>query len=109
MATTRKVLGQAAPGATTTSALYTVPASTQAVCSTLSVCNRGTAIAKVRVSVAPAGATLANSQYVLYDVPVAAADSLFLTLGITLAATDIVRVYASTADVTFSLFGAEES
>ena len=42
MATTRKVLGQAAPAAVTATDMYTAPASTSAVCSTLVIANRGT-------------------------------------------------------------------
>lgn len=107
MATTYKVLGQSAPAATTPSDLYTVPAATSAVCSTLVCANRGTASGTVRISVRPAGATQANQHYIAYDVPVAANNSLFLTLGISLATTDVVTVYASSANFSFNLFGSE--
>ena len=103
-----KVLGQVAPTATTNTTLYTVPASTSAVCSTLSICNRGVSTL-VRVAVRPAGAALANQHYIAYDVPVNQYDSVFLTIGATLAATDVVTVYANTSDVSFSLFGSEIS
>ena len=39
MATTYKVLGQSNPAATTLTTLYTVPAATQAVISSISVAN----------------------------------------------------------------------
>ena len=106
MATTYKVLGQSAPAATTATTLYTVPAATETVLSTLSVCNRGS-VGTFRVAVRPAGASLANQHYIVYDASVAANDSLFLTIGVTLAATDVVTVYASSADFTFSAFGSE--
>lgn len=106
MATTYKVLGQSAPAATTATTLYTVPAATETVLSTLSVCNRSTT-GTFRVAVRPAGATLANQHYLVYDASVGANDTLFLTIGVTLAATDIVTVYASTADFSFSAFGSE--
>lgn len=102
-----KILGQAAPGATTNTALYTVPAATQAIISTLVVCNRAATAATFRIACRPAGATLANQHYINYDVPVAANDSINLTLGISLGATDVVTVYASTADVSFTAFGSE--
>jgi len=60
-----------------------------------------------RVAVRPDGDTLANLHYIVYDASVAANDSLFLTIGVTLAATDVVTVYASSADFTFSAFGSE--
>jgi len=107
MATVYKVLGQSAPSATTATALYTVPANTSAVVSTLVVANRAASTATYRIAVRPAGATLANEHYLAYDVLVAASDSVTFTLGITLAATDVVTVYASTANTSFNLFGSE--
>ena len=102
-----KVLGQSNPAATTATTLYTVPASTAAVASTLSVCNQGASSASFRVAVRPAGATLAATHYVVFDSSLTANDSAFLTLGITLAATDVVTVQASSASLSFSLFGSE--
>jgi hypothetical protein len=106
MATVYKVLGQSAPSAVTNTTLYTVPASTSAVCSTLAICNRG-ATTTVRVAIRPAGATLANQHYIVYDNAVNQYDTIFLTLGVTLATTDVVTVYAGTANTSFSLFGSE--
>jgi len=108
MATIYKVLGQSAPGATSNTDLYTVPAATSAVCSTLSICNRGTSTT-FRVAVRPAGAVLANQHYIVHDAAVNQYDSIFLTLGVTLSATDIVTVYAGNANLSFSLFGSEIS
>jgi hypothetical protein len=106
MATTYKVLGQVAPAATTETTLYTVPAATAAVVSTLTVCNLGVS-AIFRIAVRPAGATLEDLHYIVYDNYVNANDTIFLTLGVTLAATDVVTVYAGTANVTFNLYGSE--
>ena len=106
MPTTYKVLGQAAPAATTNVALYTVPSATSAVCSTLAICNRGVST-QVRVAVRPAGAAIADQHYIVFDAAVNQYDTTFLTLGVTLAATDVVTVYAGTGDVSFSLFGSE--
>jgi len=107
MATTYKVLGQSNPSATTATTLYTVPSATQAVVSTIVIANLAATSATFRIAVRVAGATLANSQYVAYDVTVGASDSTALTLGITLGATDVVTVYASTANLTFTAFGSE--
>ena len=106
MAISYKVLGQSAPSATTNTDLYTVPSSTSAVASTLVIANRG-ASTTVRVAVRPAGAALANQHYIVYNTVVSQDDSLFLTIGLSLAATDVVTVYAGTANVSFSLFGSE--
>jgi hypothetical protein len=71
------------------------------------VCNRASLAASYRIAIRPAGATLANEHYIAYDVTVAASDSTTLTLGITLAATDVVTVYGSTANLSVSIFGSE--
>lgn len=106
MATSYKVLGQSIPAATTNTTLYTVPSATSAVCSTLTVCNQGVSTT-VNIAVRPAGATLATSQYIVFGASVSANDTLFFTLGISLATTDVVTIYAGTANVSFSLFGTE--
>lgn len=109
MATVYKILGQSAPSATTETDLYTVPASTSTVVSTLNVCNRSAAGVTFRVSNSAAGAATATKDYLFYDVSLAANTSVAITLGITLATTDKVRVYASTADLSFNLYGTELS
>ena len=107
MATSYKVLGQSNPSATTATTLYTVPSATAAVISTVVICNQTASAATFRIAVRPAGATLAAQHYVAYDVTVGASDSTALTLGITLAATDVITVYASTATLSFAAFGSE--
>jgi hypothetical protein len=109
MPTTYKVLGQVAPSATTNTTLETVPSATQAVVSTITVCNRAATSATYRIAVRPAGATLANEHYIAYDATVAANDSTFITIGVTLSATDVITVYASSANLSFSAFGSEIS
>jgi hypothetical protein len=108
MPTVYKVLGQSNPAAVTNTTLYTVPSATSAVCSTLSVANIGVSTT-FRVAVRPAGATLANQHYIVYDSAINAGSAVYLTLGVSLAATDVVTVYAGTANVAFGLFGSEVS
>jgi hypothetical protein len=109
MATTYRVLGQSNPSATTATSLYTVPAATQAIVSTLTVCNQAATAATYRIAVRVAGAALAANQYVAYDVSLPGNASDTLTLGITLGATDVITVYASSANVSFAAFGSELS
>lgn len=105
---TYKVLGQTNPTTTGTAAtLYTVPAATQAFCSTLSVCNQGPTTSAVRVAVQPAGAAVTAASYILYDQVVYPNDSLFLTIGLALNQTDVVSVQANTSSISFNLFGSE--
>lgn len=103
----KKVLGQVNPSATTATTLYTVPSAKSAVISSLTVCNQASTSATFRVAVRPAAATLAAQHYIAYDVAVGAADTTVLTLGITLATTDVVTVYASTATISFNAYGDE--
>jgi glucose-6-phosphate dehydrogenase assembly protein OpcA len=109
MATNYKVLGQSIPSATTATTLYTVPASTQSVVSTITVCNQAATAATYRIAIRVAGAALATSQYIAYDVSLPANASDTLTLGITVGATDVITIYSSTATMSFSAFGSEIS
>jgi hypothetical protein len=107
MPQTHKVLGQSNPSATTLTTLYTAPASTQAVCSTVTVCNTASSATTYRIAVRPAGASIANQHYVAYDAALPANDTATLTLGVTLAATDVISVYAASENVAFAAFGVE--
>lgn len=106
MAQTLKVLGQVNPSATTLTTLYTVPGATTVTASTILCCNQSTA-GSFRVSVAVAGAVDNAKQYLYYDVAIAANATFGATIGITLGAADVVRVYASSATMSFNLFGVE--
>lgn len=105
----KKVLGQSNPSATTLTTLYTVPSAKEAVVSTISVANLTATAATFRLAVRPAGASIANQHYIGYDITVGASDSTLITVGLTLAATDVISVYASTANLVFQAFGDEAS
>ena len=106
MANTMKVLGQSNPAATTATTLYTVPSATSAIVSSLTIANLGTS-GTFRVAVRPGGASLANQHYLVYDLSLNANDMITLTIGVTLATTDVVTVYASNTSFAFGLFGTE--
>jgi glucose-6-phosphate dehydrogenase assembly protein OpcA len=105
----KKVLGQVNPSATTLTTLYTVPSAKEAVVSSISVANLTATAATFRLAVRPAGASIANQHYIGYDITVGASDSTIITVGLTLATTDVLSVYASTANVAFQAFGDEAS
>lgn len=109
MPTTYKVLAQSNPSATTATTLYTVPSSTSTVVSTITVCNQAASAGTFRIAVRPAAETLAAKHYVAYDVAIAANDTTAITLGLTLATTDVVTVYASSATMSFNAYGSEIS
>ncbi len=106
MALTYKVLGQVSPAAITNTDLYTTPAATSTVASTLTVCNRGSTTT-IRVAVRPAGVALSVEHYILFDTAISSNDTLFLTIGMSLSTTDVVTVYSLNGLCSFNLFGSE--
>ena len=96
-------VAQSNPTDNTFTDLYTVPASTEAVISTLAVANIEGDTA-FTVAIRPAGAALSDEQYLIYESTLAAGESKFFTIGIALAATDVVTVRAATDDVAFTAF-----
>lgn len=109
MIETPKPLGQKATASATEWDLYTTPSGVTAVVSVLYVCNRGTSQMTVRISHAPAGAVTANEHYLVYDAPVDPNTAVPCCQGVILSETDVLRVYASTANATFNLYGLERS
>lgn len=107
MADTLKILGQVSPAATTVTDLYTVPAGKSSAVSTIVVCNRAATAATFRISVAAAGAADATSQYIFFDQALDANSTYTATIGVTLATTDKIRVYTSTANFSITAFGVE--
>ena len=107
MADVSKVLAQLNPLAATLTTLYTVPAATSAVVSSIVVANRSATATSFRLSIAVAGAVDNNIQYLYYDVPIDGNDTFVATIGATLATTDVIRAYATLATCSFSVFGIE--
>ena len=110
MANAYKILGQVDLTTTADTAVYTVPAATEAVISTIILANRTASATTFRIAVKPDGAALSNSHYIAYDVPLAANDSTTLTLGVTVNAADVISVTAGDASaISVNIFGTEIS
>ena len=108
MANTYKVLAQSNPSATTATTLYTVPSSTSAVISTITICNyNATTNANYSILVRPAGETVNVKHYINSNNVVQYLDTIALTLGITLGNTDVITVYTTGSNVSFGVFGSE--
>ena len=108
MPTTYKVLGQSAPAATTATSLYTVPAATQTIISTINVVNtHASTTDTIRIAVRPDGASLANQHYIVYGLSLSAGATFTYTGGITIDATDVVTVYSTNGTSSFTAFGSE--
>lgn len=109
MADTLKVLGQSKPSAASLTDAYTVPGATQAVVSSITVCNQSATPTVIRISVAVAGAGDTAAQYIAYGLPIEGNETLTFVLGISLGAADVVRVYNTLATVSFNIFGQEHT
>lgn len=99
------VLAQLAPGATSETVLYTVPTTNRSFINGLTVCNRAASAQSFRVSVSLLGAATATKDYIYFDLPIVANDTFMATLEFTLGARGVIRVYASSADLSFTLYG----
>jgi len=109
MAYSYKVLGQAMLGANANVNLYTVPASTSAIISTLNVCNQSQSNVTFRIAIRPAGVTGTSKHYIVYDSPIPAQDTIAMSLGMTLGNTDVITAYSFQGNVSFTVFGTEIS
>lgn len=106
--TTYKILGQSAPANTSNADMITVGAAKSQIVSTLIIANVTSTAATARVFARIAGATAAIGNAVLYDVTIPASSTVTFTLGMTLAATDVITVRSGTASaLTFTAFGTE--
>jgi hypothetical protein len=103
-----KLLGQSAPNATTLTTVYTAPMCARPTIDTLTICNRSGTATTFRISVAPKCAADTVAHYLYYDAAIVGNATVNLTeLNLRLTETDELRIYATTATLSFSAFGAE--
>jgi len=108
MATTYKILGQVEPGGTSSVDLYTVPAATSAIVSSIVIANTGTSQQAFRIFIREGGATAGTDNAIAYDTAISANSQVAFTLGLTLSATDTISVRSDGGNVlTFQAFGSE--
>jgi hypothetical protein len=107
MTDTLKVLAQSNPVANNLTDIYTVAGSTQATISSITISNLDSVQVNFWLSIAVAGAADTPKQYMYYNMILDTNDTFIATIGVTLAATDVIRVKASTANVAFNIFGVE--
>ena len=110
MAQTYKRLGAIAPAANTQTNVYVVPAATEAVVSTITICNQNASNALYSLAVMPSGAFASpssNVNFIARDVLVPSLDTIILTIGLTGNAGTVFAGNTSLANVSFSMFGSE--
>lgn len=99
--------GTSSTGTYTT--VYTTPASTEAVVSSLVICNASSSDITVRIGLDDAEGTPGSDQFLVYDATIAGNDTVSLTLGICMDAEKYIRASSSSSACVFSAFVSEIS
>ena len=102
-----QVQGTASTG--TYATLYNTASATEAVISSLVVCNQASSDVTVRIGLDTAAGTPGADEFLVYDAVVAGNDTVALTLGVTLDASKYVRVSSSASTCNFTAFLSEIS
>jgi hypothetical protein len=92
-----------APTADTLTTLYTVPADTQSIISTINVCNTASADATYRIAITSGGSPVLGN-YIVYNATISGNETVAFTQGITMDANDLIAVFASSSSVAFNAF-----
>jgi hypothetical protein len=112
MAQSFKRLGAIYPTANTQTNVYVVPAATEAVVSTITVCNQTSLNASFSIALMTASeyaAPAPNQSYVIRGGVVPPADTIVLTMGLTANAASIFAANTNTTGLSFIMFGSEVS
>lgn len=108
MATTYKILGQAQPLDTNNASLYTVPSSTSAIVSTITVSNTSATDTTFRLFAVADGDAAGTDNAIFYDGDLTSNTTISFSLGLTLGAADAIVCRTSTGTaITFQAFGSE--
>lgn len=102
-----KQLCGVALGAAALTDVYTAPAA--CAVSTIVACNRSGEATSFRLAHAPGGTADAPGQYFVYDAFIAGNTTVPLTIGVCLAAGDVLRASAGAATVTIMAWGEESA
>lgn len=105
MDTNITVLAQLAPAATTETVLYEVLRGNRSFINGVTVCNRSNSNRSFRLSISLLGAATVDSDYLYYDIALTANNTFMTDLGVTIGSPATIRVYASSADLSFTLYG----
>lgn len=96
------------PSANTLTTLYTVPADTQSIISTINVCNTASIDATYRIAVTSGGSPVLGN-YIVYGATISGNETVAFTQGITMDAGDILAVFTNSASIAFNAFKMEIS
>lgn len=99
--TYKEVQVQGTAGVGTYATLYSTDASTTAILGTIGICNTSSSPATYRIGVMDSAGTPSGAEWRVYDSVVAASDTVFLTVGMTVGPSKFLRVSSSATTVTF--------
>jgi len=102
-----QIQGTASTG--TYATLYTTPAATQAVISSLVITNQSSSSITVRIGLDTTEGEPSASEWLVYDAAIAGNDTVALTLGVTMDASKFIRVSSSADTCNFTAFLSEIS
>jgi len=97
------VTEQIEPSATTLTDLYTVPIVSVSKIVSVFICNKGAGSDTVRIAQSVGGGAVADKDYIYYGLAIAPTDTFLITTPIFGNTGDIIRVYSTTGDTSFTL------
>ena len=106
-----KILGQIKTTANAHTNVYVVPASTQTLVSTITICNQSANNVLVDLAARNGSDALANKHFIVYQYPLGAADTLILEPRLSMNATSVLSANVTGANaasnVSVNAFGVE--
>lgn len=102
----RQLCGVALPAGTLT-VLYTAPM--PCAVSTIVVCNRASTTTTFRLAHTSGGGAVQLGHYFAYDAMIAGNSTVPFTLGVCMAATDVLRAFAGNANLSVVAWGEEQA
>jgi len=97
--------GTSSTGTYTT--VYNTPASTEAVVSSLVICNAQSSDITIRIALDDTEGTPSDNEFLVYDAVIAGNDTVSLTLGICMDENKYIRASSSASACVFSAFVSE--
>ena len=110
MPNTYKRLGAINPSANTQTNVYVIPAATQAVNSTVAICNQtitATTYSLALMDSSQFNAAAPAATFLVRNAALSASDTIFLTVGLTGNAGSVLVANTPNSNVSFSAFGSE--
>jgi hypothetical protein len=101
-------LASVAPSGSLEYSLYSAPENTEINVDTVNVCNRSATDSLFRISISNNSTdTTLSSDYQVYDMNCPANDTIAIAIGLSLYNSQEIRVYADSANLSFTAFGKE--